>query len=209
MELLLLLVTSRSGLRGLGLCDPKGARCYGVSARLRSHAVKAFTQSTYWKRGSSMVMPLNSSQRKQFSTDSYPTSCPPPQKKKQKTQHGSPTRTPGAWRGDKAPGSSQNLCHAPGLSTHRGWPGHPPPASSLPPLAAPTTAWKTLFPPPGRYLAILQGVRDGLGRPGKLPLLSDGHEAHPQPLSQRGAYEEAAGVQTWGAEQEELSRANA
>lgn len=99
VELLLLLVTSRSGLRGLGLCDPKGARCYGVSARLRSHAVKAFTQSTYWKRGSSMVMPLNSSQRKQFSTDSYPTSCPPPQKKKNNTARLADTN-PGcvAWR---------------------------------------------------------------------------------------------------------------
>lgn len=46
-----------------------------------------------------MVMPLNSSQRKQFSTDSYPTSCTPPPQKKKPTARLTDTN-PGcvAWR---------------------------------------------------------------------------------------------------------------
>lgn len=208
VELLLLLVTSRSGLRGLGLCDPKGARCYGVSARLRSHAVKAFTQSTYWKRGSSMVMPLNSSQRKQFSTDSYPTSCPPPQKKKNTARLADTNPGCMAWR--QSPRELPKFVPCSWAQHPSGLAGASSASLIAPSTRSPDHSLENPFsPPPGRYLAILQGVRDGLGRPGKLPLLSDGHEAHPQPLSQRGAYEEAAGVQTWGAEQEELSRANA
>lgn len=51
---------------------------------------------------------------------------------------------------------------------------------------------------PGHYLAVLKVVGDRLGRTGKLPLLPYQHEADPQSLSQRGAYEEATGVQAWG-----------
>lgn len=179
VELLLLLVTSRSGLRGLGLCDPKGARCYGVSARLRSHAVKAFTQSTYWKRGSSMVMPLNSSQRKQFSTDSYPTSCPPPQKKNKK--HSTARRHEPRVRGvETKPQGAPKICamllgSAP-IGVGRGILRQPHRSLHSQPRPQPG---KPFFPPPGVTLPYSRVYETDSVGPGSFPFFRMGTKPTP------------------------------